>query len=191
MRPRSWGSAKTLFGGQVQATLDSGEVQRREAAVALAGRLSKDLLRRPAEVANILNLGQTELEHIDHSRQEYAESQMLELIELMDQNFENRRCLTDLATGWPIFDNKYGGIPSKHVFISMPGKGDHGKTSFAVELCRRLIMLKPDGPFLYLCMVDGYHGILPKIIAAFGTQAAHLSGQEPLTINEVATKRLN
>jgi DNA primase len=106
------------------------EGQRINAEIALlAKRTSKRLDSDPSGMMQILTETSEAAERIGRMKQGHDKTVLAGYFEGLFEEQQLTEDKSGLKTGWPYFDRVFGGIPKRDVFITIPGKPNHAKTS--------------------------------------------------------------
>jgi len=93
----------------------------------VAARTVKLLERSPDKVQEILIDSTRAIERINTMRQGYDLKNLVDYLDEIMNQAEQKKTDGELKTGWPLFDSAFGGIPRSDAFISIPGKPNQGK----------------------------------------------------------------
>jgi hypothetical protein len=150
---------------KVQEIVSFADYQSEIEISAMAERLQMALKRNPRNAVQIIAGAQVELERFKAPKQGATTASILSVLDNVYEKYEARTEDVGLKTGFPLFDKWFGGIPAEAAFLTMPGKPNHGKTSFMVTLAVRALDYNNDAIVLFHTIDDHVALFLSRICA--------------------------
>ena len=140
----------------------------------VAARTVKQLERSPDKVEEILLSSTAAIERINTMRQGYDLKNLVDYLDAIMSQAEEKKTDDELKTGWPLFDTAFGGIPRSDAFISIPGKPNQGKSSWLCNIAWRLVDFNDDPIVLYHTVDDSMRWFLPRLLGSkYGIASAY------------------
>ena len=114
---------------QLEEILCAEEVRSETQILGVAERLSLQLKRNPRAAAVAIATANNEIEHLSVKSKGVTTSSIQQITDAIFDKWEQTSDIVGLKTGYPLFDEWFGGIPIGAAFLTMPGKPNHGKSS--------------------------------------------------------------
>lgn len=114
---------------QVEEILYVEEIRSEEQVFGIAERLSLQLKRNPKSAAQIIAAAAMEVENVSVKSYGATTSSIQQITDAIFDANEKTIDTVALKTGYPLWDQRFGGIPIGAAFLTMPGKPNHGKSS--------------------------------------------------------------
>jgi GTPase SAR1 family protein len=80
--------------------------------------------------------------------------------------FEGNAKEKELLTGWPLFDDRLGGLPYGDCFVTIIGKQNQGKTSLIANLGHRLVDNNKNTSVMIHSIDDSLEWFIPRILGS-------------------------
>jgi hypothetical protein len=150
---------------KVQEIVSFADYQSEAEISAMAERLQMALKRNPRNAVQIIAGAQIEIERFKAPKQGATTASILNVLDHVYEKYEARTDSVGIKTGWPLFDKLFGGIPRDAAFITMPGKPNHGKTSFMTSMAVRSLDCNNDTIVLFHTIDDHLALFISRICA--------------------------
>lgn len=124
---------------EVLERVDQDQSKIRTERLLMVNKLAKDLAKNPTGVVSILREAQHSLDQLEKQGKGFQRKAITDYTDLLMDEYTKNSSKMELATGWPIFDDRLSGIPCGDSFITLPGKMNQGKTSLLANLQVRLL----------------------------------------------------
>lgn len=151
---------------EVQRHIDADQVAVEEEKAALAKRMANDILRNPTRLQVIIEDYRIRAENVEKRKMGYNHDQMVASVNAVRARAERNDSYYELRTGYGELDKQMRGIPRGHAFISLPGKANHGKSTFLHNLVWRLPELNKDTMVFLHTVDDANDVVIPRIFGS-------------------------
>lgn len=148
---------------KVQEVVSFADYKSEIEIAAMAGRLQLALKRNPRNAVQIIAGAQIEVERFKAPKQGATTASILSVLDNVYDKYQSHTEAVGLKMGWPAFDKLFGGLPTDAAFLTMPGKPNHGKTSFMASLAVRTLEYNNDAIVLFHTIDDHVALFLSRI----------------------------
>lgn len=130
-------------------------------------RLAKALQANPQNVHQLLATYSPQVETVSEQIGKAVNAQVLsEYIQDTYQEWEDPNRVTMFKTGWPVFDERFGGIPRTTAYIAVPGKPNQGKSTFLCNVAHAVLANNSEPMVLYHSVDDHLKKLMARFISS-------------------------
>lgn len=152
--------------GEVQLSIDSERNRIKEQRASLTKKYGQRLVENPENANGIIEELSQKMDALDNQLGGYQPAVVRAAVREAFSSAASQTSLVGLKSGWELFDTSFGGIPKQDSFFGVPGKPNHCKSSFLVNLAWRLLTFNNDVVILYHTVDDGLATMLARMQAS-------------------------
>ncbi len=151
---------------EIGRIVDQDRAKAAEEKGLILARMQSDLKRSPASANENMRQAMAQIEQIEGAKEGHSPKNVQVGYEYVFEKQAAHVSDIEIATGFPIWDKKLGGLPRGAAFLSVPGKPNHGKTSTCSNLAWRVPDLNPDVVTLFHTVEDSLEKAIPRILGS-------------------------
>jgi hypothetical protein len=151
---------------EVTRELDGEKLKLSEQKAALSARYSARLAQRPENPEIIVHEMQAALAALGTKYTGYRPGISAAHLEQVRTVQEKTVATGGLKLGWPVFDDKFGGLPYDAKFVSFPGKPNVSKSSLFWNMAWRIVEHNPDAVCFVHTVDDTLAEITPRLLGS-------------------------
>ena len=160
------GNPESAVWREVMRRVDMDAARVEEDKTQLVQQAAKQLSSNPAAAVTILQATQSQLEALDKQARGYDQENVARHVRFLMEKSERNDLGHELLTGWPIFDEKLGGLPRGDCFVTIPGKTNQGKSSLLANIAWRVLDYNPESLVFYHTVDDSLEWFLPRLLGS-------------------------
>jgi DNA primase catalytic core len=160
------GLSEAFIEKEVLRLVDGNNSKIKEEENVIREDLIKKLRNDPSNFHSSLNFSVNKLEKLHHQSVGYNPESVIKNLDLVFEDKEKRSDALELITGFPIFDEAFGGIPRYGCLMTFPGKPHHAKSNFVDNLVLGLLKNNPDLMVLFHTVDDSINDRLNRLLGA-------------------------